>query len=146
MSMQFSGLVLCYARVLDTGHQPPASNSFSYNWTINHGWLQILPTIFIAMPGLWSVKQGSYEDMEAVIVKDKLRPYRDFLSSAYVVRPGPKSQNSWYFSSYLSVFHSVSNFVCLNNQAYTCLIHFYKNGPIMHHASCNGLALMEDDL
>ena len=34
-----------------------------------------------------------------------------FLSSAYVVSPGPTSRNSFYHSFILSFFHSVSNFL-----------------------------------
>ena len=62
-----------------------------------------------------------------------------------------KSKFSFFFVFFSSVFHSVSNFVCLNDQAYTCLIHFYKKG---HHSSCiiqwettfEGRRPLEDDL
>ena len=40
-----------------------------------------------------------------------------------------------YVSTCVSVFASL--FFCLNDQAYNCLIHFYKRGISMtHHASC----------
>ena len=40
------------------------------------------------------------------VVEEKEKPH--FLTSAYVVSPGPTSQNS-VFAVFISVFHSVSN-------------------------------------